>query len=58
MGDILSTLPLLRGFLWVGWDRRRRGRHDKLAGTLVFRVARQGPGTLVLDLPDIRPLRP
>ena len=33
----LSGLPLFLGFLWVAWDRRKQGWHDKLAGTLVIR---------------------
>ena len=33
----LSGLPLFLGFLWVAWDRRKQGWHDKLAGTLVVR---------------------
>ena len=35
LGYLLSALPLGLGFLWVIWDRRRQGWHDKLAGTLV-----------------------
>lgn len=35
LGYILSALPLGLGFLWVIWDRRRQGWHDKLARTLV-----------------------
>lgn len=33
----LSGLPLFLGFLWVAWDKRKQGWHDKLAGTLVVR---------------------
>jgi uncharacterized RDD family membrane protein YckC len=33
----LSTIGLLLGFFWVGWDARKQGWHDKLAGTLVIR---------------------
>lgn len=33
----VSTIPLLLGFLWVAFDRRKQGWHDKLAGTLVVR---------------------
>src|SRR5262245_17832811 len=33
----LSTIVLLLGFFWVGWDARKQGWHDKLAGTLVIR---------------------
>lgn len=44
VGYILSTLPLLLGFLWMAWDPRRQGWHDKLAGTVVIRVPRRsGP---------------
>lgn len=32
---ILSTLPLGLGFLWIAWDRRKQGFHDKLAGSVV-----------------------
>lgn len=31
----LSTAPLLLGLLWVAFDKRKQGWHDKLAGTLV-----------------------
>jgi len=34
---IVSTLPLLLGFLWIAFDRRKQGFHDKLAGTLVVK---------------------
>ena len=33
----LSTIPLLLGFIWVAFDARKQGWHDKLAGTLVVR---------------------
>lgn len=32
---LASLLPLLLGFLWIAWDRRKQGFHDKIAGTLV-----------------------
>ena len=32
-----SALPLGIGFLWVAFDRRKQGWHDKLAGTVVIR---------------------
>ena len=34
---IPSTLALGLGFLWVIWDKRRRGWHDIMAGTLVVK---------------------
>lgn len=33
----LSAIPLCLGFLWVGFDKRKQGWHDKLAGTVVIR---------------------
>lgn len=36
----LSTLPLLLGFIWVGFDKRKQGWHDKLAGTVVIKRVR------------------
>ena len=32
---ILSGLPLGLGFIWVAFDSRKQGWHDKLAGTIV-----------------------
>lgn len=34
---IPSALPLGVGFLWVAFDRRKQGWHDKLARTVVIR---------------------
>lgn len=33
----LSGLPLCLGVFWVGFDGRKQGWHDKLAGTVVVR---------------------
>jgi uncharacterized RDD family membrane protein YckC len=33
----LSTLPLFLGFIWIVFDSRKQGWHDKLAGTVVVR---------------------
>lgn len=35
LGYIISTLVLYIGFFWVGWDKRKQGWHDKMAGTVV-----------------------
>jgi uncharacterized RDD family membrane protein YckC len=32
----VSILPLMLGFLWVAFDKRKQGFHDKLAGTVVI----------------------
>ncbi len=34
----LSSLLLGLGFIWVGFDARKQGWHDKLAGTIVIRA--------------------
>ena len=33
----VSALPIMLGFIWVGFDKRKQGWHDKLAGTLVVK---------------------
>lgn len=33
----LSTIPMGLGFLWVAFDPKMQGWHDKLAGTVVVR---------------------
>jgi uncharacterized RDD family membrane protein YckC len=38
LGYYLSSLPLCLGFLWVIWDKKKRGFHDLLAHTVVIRV--------------------
>jgi len=35
-----SIIPLFLGFIWVGFDKRKQGFHDKLASTVVVRRAR------------------
>lgn len=38
VGKMISTLPLGLGFLWVSWDAKKQGFHDKIAGTVVMKV--------------------
>ena len=33
----LSTVPLCLGYLWVAWDKKKQGFHDRLAVTLVVK---------------------
>lgn len=37
LGYFLSFIPLCVGFLWIGFDRRSQGWHDKLANSVVIR---------------------
>ena len=39
---IVSFLPMGLGFLWVAFDPRKQGWHDKLAGTVVIRPKHAG----------------
>lgn len=39
----ISMLPLGLGFIWVAFDARKQGWHDKLAGTVVVRKKNRGP---------------
>jgi len=36
LGYFVSMLPLMLGFLWIAWDPRKQGFHDKLAKTVVL----------------------
>ncbi len=38
LGYYVSTLVLFLGFLWVIWDKKKQGWHDKMAGTVVIKV--------------------
>jgi uncharacterized RDD family membrane protein YckC len=49
-GYLLSAIPLGLGFLWVGWDPRKQGWHDKLAGTVV--VARKHDASDRVQFPE------
>lgn len=42
-GYYVAMLPLMVGILWVAFDPRKQGWHDKLAGTVVVRPRRRGP---------------
>ena len=38
LGYFISTIFLFVGFLWIGFDRRKQGWHDKIARTVVIRT--------------------
>ncbi len=40
LGYIVSTLPCMLGFLWIAWDPRKQGFHDKIAGSVVLYAER------------------
>jgi len=41
LGYIISLLFFLTGFIWIAFDSRRQGFHDKIGETFVIRVPRQ-----------------
>ncbi len=42
IGYYVSMIPLLLGLIWVGFDARKQGWHDKIAGTLVIKAPKGG----------------
>jgi uncharacterized RDD family membrane protein YckC len=55
LGYFVSTIPLGLGLLWVAFDRRKQGWHDKMANTVVVRPARKH--TVRFDKPEALPER-
>jgi uncharacterized RDD family membrane protein YckC len=43
LGYFVSTIPFGLGFIWVAFDPKKQGWHDKLAGTVVIRSKNRGP---------------
>lgn len=41
-GYIVSMIPLCLGFIWVCWDSKKQGWHDKMAGTVVIHPKTKG----------------
>ena len=37
LGYFVSTIPLCLGLIWVAFDSKKQGWHDKIAGTVVVR---------------------
>ena len=36
VGYLVSSLVFCLGFIWIGFDKRKQGWHDKIAGTVVI----------------------
>lgn len=41
LGYFVATIPLFIGLIWVAFDPKKQGWHDKLAGTIVVRPRKQ-----------------
>ncbi|MBI3261282.1 RDD family protein [Candidatus Berkelbacteria bacterium] len=39
IGKTISTITGLLGFLWISWDGRKQGFHDKIADTVVIKLS-------------------
>jgi uncharacterized RDD family membrane protein YckC len=50
-GYYVATIPLMLGLVWVAFDPRKQGWHDKLAGTVVVRSRRRGPRPVAFNEP-------
>jgi uncharacterized RDD family membrane protein YckC len=35
-GYLVSFVPCLLGFFWIGWDKRKQGFHDMIGNTVVI----------------------
>jgi uncharacterized RDD family membrane protein YckC len=51
LGYYVSMLPLMAGIVWVAFDPRKQGWHDKLAGTVVVRPRHRGPARVNFPTP-------
>lgn len=45
----LSIIPLGLGLIWVAFDERKQGWHDKLAGTVVVRKKNREPKPVTFE---------
>ncbi len=45
----VSLIPLGLGFIWVAFDSKKQGWHDKLAGTVVIRSKNGGTSPVKFD---------
>lgn len=43
LGYFIAGLPLGLGIIWVAFDSRKQGWHDKIAGTVVVKRTSAGP---------------
>jgi uncharacterized RDD family membrane protein YckC len=49
LGYYVAMLPVFLGIVWVAFDGRKQGWHDKLAGTVVVRPKWRGPQPVTFD---------
>lgn len=49
LGYFVSTIPLGLGYIWVAFDSRKQGWHDKLANTVVVRPRHRGARPAIFE---------
>ena len=49
LGYFVSMLPFGLGFLWIAFDPKKQGWHDKMAGTVVVRPKHAGVQPVKFD---------
>ncbi len=49
LGYFVSTIPFGLGLLWVAFDPKKQGWHDKLAGTAVIRSKKRDPESVKFE---------
>lgn len=49
LGYFVSIIPLGLGLIWVAFDPKKQGWHDKLAGTVVIRAKNRGTEPVKLE---------
>jgi uncharacterized RDD family membrane protein YckC len=45
IGYFISIAPVFLGIIWIGFDKRKQGWHDKLADTVVIKINNSEPVT-------------
>jgi uncharacterized RDD family membrane protein YckC len=50
VGSVLAALPLGLGYLWILWDKKKQGWHDKIAGTYVLERGPARAGLVILAI--------
>ena len=45
----VSIIPLAFGLIWVAFDKRKQGWHDRVVGTVVIRAKKRGPDPVTFE---------
>jgi uncharacterized RDD family membrane protein YckC len=64
VGYLISSFVFCLGFIWIGFDRKKQGWHDKIAGTVVI-IRENADQTAGISIPDksspvqnVQPVKP